>query len=88
MAVYKKLVTVLYVWMCGIISLINSFPKFDLLCRLKMRAKVWLLFTLAVLLFVESDSQYIRRRRKKVLPVQQNGHNRPRPVQEKQMSMF
>ena len=53
-----------------------------------MRAKVWLLFTLAVLLFVESDSQYIRRRRKKVLPIQQNGHNRPRPVQEKQMSMF
>ena len=52
-----------------------------------MRAKVWLLFTLAVLLFVESDSQYIRRRRKKVLPVQQNGHNRPRPVQEKQMSI-
>ena len=53
-----------------------------------MRAKVWLLFTLAVLLFVESDSQYIRRRRKKVLPIKQNGHNRPRPVQEKQMSMF
>lgn len=47
---------------------------------------MWLLFTLAVLLFVESDSQYIRRRRKKVLPMQQNGHNRPRPVQEKQMT--